>query len=273
VGALPGKRENIRYRTLYSVKIDNLWFAGRNIGCTHMAMSSTRVMATCAALGQAAGTAAAISAQHNCSNRAVYEQHLDRLQRRLLNQDQWLPGRKRPVAPLMERATLSASSGNVASLIDGVDRRTNGDQHRWDGQPGDWIQWSFHEPVLLDHVRIIGDSKLSMLKVMPCSFPLKGNRQSLPDCLPRDLRLQTSTDGEIWETIAEINNNYRRLIEWNLPAAIESQHFRLVVDRGWGNGDQRVSLFAAELGRAEATGTIPEDAWPRTVEQRGGGGA
>ena len=48
----------IPYRSLYSVNIDNLFFAGRNISTTHMALSSTRVMATTSMLGQAVGTAA-----------------------------------------------------------------------------------------------------------------------------------------------------------------------------------------------------------------------
>lgn len=46
------------YRALYSKNVENLFFAGRNISMTHMAMSSIRVMATCALLGQAVGTAA-----------------------------------------------------------------------------------------------------------------------------------------------------------------------------------------------------------------------
>lgn len=36
-------------------------FAGRNISLTHTAMSATRVMATCATIGQATGTAATAS--------------------------------------------------------------------------------------------------------------------------------------------------------------------------------------------------------------------
>ena len=44
---------DIPYRCLYSKNIDNLFFAGRNISCTHLGMSATRVMATCALLGLA----------------------------------------------------------------------------------------------------------------------------------------------------------------------------------------------------------------------------
>ncbi|MGB9641606.1 MAG: FAD-dependent oxidoreductase [Candidatus Ratteibacteria bacterium] len=48
----------IPYRCLFSKNIRNLMFAGRNASCTHIAMSSTRVMGTCSSMGQAAGTAA-----------------------------------------------------------------------------------------------------------------------------------------------------------------------------------------------------------------------
>ena len=49
---------NIPLRSLYSRNIRNLLMAGRNISASHVAFTSTRVMATCAVVGQAAGTAA-----------------------------------------------------------------------------------------------------------------------------------------------------------------------------------------------------------------------
>lgn len=52
---------NVPMRSLYSRDIANLFFAGRNISATHYALSSTRVMLTCAQLGEAAGMAAAHS--------------------------------------------------------------------------------------------------------------------------------------------------------------------------------------------------------------------
>jgi hypothetical protein len=39
----------------------NLMFAGRNLSATHIAFASTRVMATCAVVGQGVGTAAALA--------------------------------------------------------------------------------------------------------------------------------------------------------------------------------------------------------------------
>src|SRR5690606_26135026 len=44
-------------RSLSVKDYDNLWMAGRNISGAHVALSSTRVMATCASLCQAVGVA------------------------------------------------------------------------------------------------------------------------------------------------------------------------------------------------------------------------
>jgi hypothetical protein len=54
---------NIPLRSLYSKNIDNLFFAGRNISASHYALSSTRVMLTCAQLGEAVGIAVAHAIQ------------------------------------------------------------------------------------------------------------------------------------------------------------------------------------------------------------------
>ena len=50
----------IPFRSLYSRNISNLMMAGRNVSVTHVALGSTRLMATCGLLGQAVGTAAAL---------------------------------------------------------------------------------------------------------------------------------------------------------------------------------------------------------------------
>lgn len=51
----------IPLRSLVSANVDNLMFAGRNMSATHIAFSSTRVMATCAVAGEGLGTFAAIA--------------------------------------------------------------------------------------------------------------------------------------------------------------------------------------------------------------------
>ncbi|MCC6305762.1 MAG: FAD-dependent oxidoreductase [Rhodobacteraceae bacterium] len=56
---------DIPYRALLPQKVANLLVAGRSISATHEAMGAIRVMATCMAMGEAAGRAARISVRGN----------------------------------------------------------------------------------------------------------------------------------------------------------------------------------------------------------------
>jgi hypothetical protein len=56
---------DIPYRSLVPLDVDNLLVAGRCISSTHEAMAAIRVMATCMAMGEAAGRAAAMAVQQN----------------------------------------------------------------------------------------------------------------------------------------------------------------------------------------------------------------
>lgn len=56
-----GAYYTIPYRCLINTAVPNMMAAGRNISCTYEAQASTRLSPCCAAIGQAAGTAAAIA--------------------------------------------------------------------------------------------------------------------------------------------------------------------------------------------------------------------
>lgn len=60
-----GFKYQIPYRILLPVGLDNLLTAGRCVSCDHEALGSLRVMPQCGVMGQAAGTAAALSLQDN----------------------------------------------------------------------------------------------------------------------------------------------------------------------------------------------------------------
>jgi hypothetical protein len=62
---------NIPYRCLTPQKIDNLLVSGRCISATHQGMAGARVMGTCIAIGQAAGTAAVLAALAGIAPRDV----------------------------------------------------------------------------------------------------------------------------------------------------------------------------------------------------------
>ena len=98
----------IPYRCVYSKNVRNLFFAGRNISVTHTAMSSTRVMATCALLGQAVGTAAALASRYGVTPREVGQKHIGELQNLLMRDDCFLPGLRYHVPELTRSAALTA---------------------------------------------------------------------------------------------------------------------------------------------------------------------
>lgn len=102
---------HIPYRSLYSVNVDNLLFAGRSISVTHIAFGATRVQATCAIVGEAAGTAAALCLEEGISPREIYHHRLKKLQQVLLKQDASLLGIANQDAQDKARsAKVSASS-------------------------------------------------------------------------------------------------------------------------------------------------------------------
>lgn len=61
----------IPYRCLVPQSLDGLLVAGRSISATHEAMGATRVTPPCFAMGEAAGTAAALSIKARCQVRDV----------------------------------------------------------------------------------------------------------------------------------------------------------------------------------------------------------
>jgi hypothetical protein len=69
---------HIPYRSLIARDVENLLMAGRCFSADQLALSSARVMTTCAMMGQAAGIAAAWSAQRGCAPRDLDGRQLRR---------------------------------------------------------------------------------------------------------------------------------------------------------------------------------------------------
>lgn len=166
----------IPLRALYSRNVANLFFAGRNISATHVAFASTRVMATCAVMGQAVGVAAAQAIQGQAAGVADFfnDAEVRRLQQRLLRDDAFLPGlRNSDEADLARSATVSASSetarGAAAQVIDGATREwradfgpwADGATHRWEsGSLPAWIELSWSSPQTIREIHLTFDSGL-----------------------------------------------------------------------------------------------------------------
>jgi len=69
---------DIPYRSFVPVNVEGLLVAGRSISSTHEAMSAIRVMATCMAMGEAAGRAAKLAVRHGVLPSEIDVQELQR---------------------------------------------------------------------------------------------------------------------------------------------------------------------------------------------------
>lgn len=99
-------------RCLYSRNIENLWFAGRNISVTHLALCSLRVQATLGLIGQAAGTAAAYSLARGLTPRRTAEpDQVEPLRQLLIKDGVFIPNcMNREPEDLARTAGLKADS-------------------------------------------------------------------------------------------------------------------------------------------------------------------
>ncbi|KGP78873.1 MULTISPECIES: FAD-dependent oxidoreductase [unclassified Paenibacillus] len=102
---------HIPFGCLYSRNVSNLLFAGRNISASHVAFGTTRVMATCAVMGEAAGVGAALSVIKGITPRELRELHLTELQQTMLRTDASIIGLHNvDSADLARKGTITASS-------------------------------------------------------------------------------------------------------------------------------------------------------------------
>lgn len=116
----------IPFRSYYSRNIANLLLAGRDISATHVAFGSTRVMATCGAGGEAAGTGASLALDLGVRPRELATSHVETLRQTMLRQDASVFGiRNSDPSDLARCAVVTASSTartlDPAELVPGVD--------------------------------------------------------------------------------------------------------------------------------------------------------
>jgi hypothetical protein len=228
----------IPYRCLYSRNVANLLFAGRNASCTHMAMSSTRVMGTCAAMGQAAGTAAALAASLGVDPRGVTD-HMGELQQRLLRDDAYLPWVEQEFSALTTEAKLTASSGDPEPVRDGVNRPVGEAMHRWPCGKGDWLAYEFPEPRHVDAATVVLDSALH--KNIQMSHHQPDDQLTAPPAeLPRRFRIE-GRRGETWTPLVEVTANRRRLVR--LPVGQRLDAVRFVLEETWGGAPSHLYAF------------------------------
>ena len=218
----------IPYRCLYSKNIDNLMFAGRNISATHIGFSTTRVMGTVGVLGQAAGTAAAIAVQNGLTPREAGQQKIRQIQAQLMEDDCFLPGFRREIAPLSKEATLSCDYGDCSSLHNGLDRRIWGNDNGYFGKTNKAITYTFDKPTHVNGFRLVVDSDLNREYVegnpnglhtsSVLFFPASHNNTTFgfPTTVLKSFRIEVKNEAGEWVTAYETNDNHQRLIRRKL---------------------------------------------------------
>lgn len=210
---------NIPFRCLYSKNIKNLMFAGRNISASHVAFGSTRVMATCSVLGQAAGTAAALCVKHQCTPRELGNNAVKELQQTLLKDDAYIIGAvNSDSCDLARNAEVRASSemqgAPACNVINGVGRGVYTQNNRWMSDPQQpmpqWLELRFKEPQRIKEVHLVFDTGLNRQLTLSQS---DGTTKSMirgpqPECV-KDYELQV-VNGESAKTVASVTGNYQR---------------------------------------------------------------
>lgn len=241
----------IPLRSLFSRNVPNLLFAGRNISATHVAFASTRVMATCAQVGQAVGTAAALALEKGLSLAGLAQgEAVQALQQRLLKDDAYLPALANDdPADLARRAAARASSeasGREASrVLDGISRDLIGrlgpwaDQkpHHWASRelPA-WIELRFPEPVELREIHLTFDTGFQRELILTAS-------DHLTKRIVRGAQPETVKAYRIWadgKLVAEEGDNYLRKRVHRLGVPIRIGTLRVEVLATHGSPEARI---------------------------------
>lgn len=239
----------IPIRCLYSKNIKNLMFAGRNISVTHVALSSTRVMATCALLGQAAGCAASVAVSKGITPRETALRYTKTVQKLLMDHGVFLPHLKREVSPLTKRAAFNLTEEERNVLLNGLERpRSEVGENSITQNVGDELRLSFESPEKIATLRLcfdpdfertsISDNKKMRVFAMKLHTGKDFKPVRVAATLVKDLAVYA--DGL---EIARVENNYKRLV--TLPLNVTAKE--LTVKWLSTNGAEKVRIFSVDV--------------------------
>lgn len=217
-------------RCMISENIENLCFAGRNISVTHAALSSSRVMATCAVLGQALGTAVSYAVRDNA---ALENVDIKKLQQTLAEDDCFIPRYKRELPRLTRAAACSAEV-----VRNGTER---GEQNCWVGKKGDIIEYEFDSDTEISGIRLVFDSDLNRdYHNMPCSYPLVQTKFKLPETLIKEYKIEIISENGAVESLY-IDDNHQRFVKHKINR--KANKIRFVPIKSWGCDELRLFDF------------------------------
>lgn len=219
-------------RCMISENIQNLVFAGRNISVTHAALSSSRVMATCAVLGQALGTAVALALRDGCE---VADVDIACLQQTLMEDDCYIPWHTRKLPALTLEAECTAPV-----VQNGLDR---GEENCWIGKKGDTIEYRFDGEREIHEIRLVFDNDMNRkYHNMPCNYPLVQTKFKLPRTLIREYRLE-GIDAQGKEFSIHVKDNHQRFVKHGVDWRVERLRFVPLTTHGC----EELRLFDFEI--------------------------
>lgn len=232
----------IPYRCLYSKNISNLMVGGRAISTSHMAFGSTRVMGTCAVVGQAIGTAAALAIEKAILPREVLT-HIQELQQRLLEQDIYIPGISHQADQDVARTAKITSSSYQAgfepqNVINGWDRKIQKDENCWLSKDlknsEEWLMLDFPQPINAKEVLIKFDSNLSK-QIMPSMFDngLENQELGIPKELVKDYDIDFYNKHQLVHHLSA-KDNYLRLRRHKLEEHVTCDQIKVSVKATYG---------------------------------------
>ncbi|HET6423746.1 MAG TPA: FAD-dependent oxidoreductase [Planctomycetaceae bacterium] len=245
---------NIPLRSFISKDISNLMMAGRNASCSHVAFTSTRVMATCAVMGQALGTAAAQCVKTGVTPKQLAEnkQQVGTLIQTLLRDDQSIKHRRNEDSlDLAPKAKVTASGSYKDSkpenVFDGFTRDMSGEmKHRWmcDLRKDDsvWLQLDWDEPQTVSHVQLIWDTGFQRELTLTSADNHNKNmiRAPQPETV-RDYKLIGNLADGRRVILAEVTGNYQRLRRHDFERPVALKSLRVLITAT--NGNEQARLY------------------------------
>lgn len=209
---------SIPLRSLFSRNINNLFFAGRNISASHVAFCSTRVMGTCAVMGQAVGAAAAMCVRKSCEPAEAADRYIKEIQQCLLLNDQFIIGvvndDPRDLARHARVTVSSQQEGYPAeNVTDGVSRKTYDGSHAWRSRPGEktaWIELDLGPDKQFSEIHVTFDTGLHRPLTLSGSDGFTSRMQWGAQAeTVRNFRLE-AFGPDAWRVLAEVRENYQR---------------------------------------------------------------
>lgn len=239
----------IPLRCLYSKNVDNLMFAGRNISATHVALSSTRVMATCALLGQAAGCTAAMAIKKRLSPRETALEYTGDIQKILMDHGVFLPHIKCEVSELTKRAVFNIADHERNILLNGLERpRKKAEENSITQNIGDTLTMRFERAEKISTLRLcfdpdftrtsISDNKKMRVFAMKLHTGKDFKPVRVANTLIKDFVVYA--DGK---EVARVENNFCRLVHVPLNVTATELSIKWLAT----NGAESVRLFSVDV--------------------------